>query len=77
LWEQVRFTLLFVTHSIEEALVVGSRIGVLSPRPGRLRAEINAHALRRRWQPVAARTFQVHASQRHAHGLLFDAVKIA
>ena len=25
LWEEVRFTLLFVTHSIEEALVLGSR----------------------------------------------------
>ncbi len=28
LWEEVRFTLLFVTHSIEEALIVGSRIFV-------------------------------------------------
>jgi NitT/TauT family transport system ATP-binding protein len=27
LWDEVRFTLLFVTHSIEEALVVGNRIG--------------------------------------------------
>lgn len=26
LWDEVRFTLLFVTHSIEEALVVGNRI---------------------------------------------------
>jgi NitT/TauT family transport system ATP-binding protein len=38
-----RFTLLFVTHSIEEALVVGNRIGLLSPHPGRVRAEINSH----------------------------------
>jgi NitT/TauT family transport system ATP-binding protein len=37
LWEEERFTLLFVTHSIEEALVVGSRILVLSPHPGRVR----------------------------------------
>ncbi|AIR68514.1 MULTISPECIES: ABC transporter ATP-binding protein [Dickeya] len=43
LWEEVRFTLLFVTHSIEEALVVGSRILLLSPHPGRVRAEINCH----------------------------------
>jgi NitT/TauT family transport system ATP-binding protein len=35
--------MLFVTHSIEEALVVGNRIGLLSPHPGRLRAEINSH----------------------------------
>ncbi|MBV8624667.1 MAG: ABC transporter ATP-binding protein [Herbaspirillum sp.] len=43
LWEEVRFTLLFVTHSIEEALVVGNRILLLSPHPGRVRAEINSH----------------------------------
>lgn len=44
LWRQVRFTLLFVTHSIEEALLVGSRVGVLTPRPGQLRGEIDASA---------------------------------
>ena len=44
LWDDVRFTLLFVTHSIEEALVVGNRIALLSPHPGRMRAEINSHA---------------------------------
>ncbi len=43
LWDEVRFTLLFVTHSIEEALVVGNRIALLSPHPGRMRAEINSH----------------------------------
>lgn len=45
LWEQERFTLLFVTHSIEEALHVGHRILVLSPHPGRVRAEFNALGL--------------------------------
>lgn len=43
LWEASPFTLLFVTHSIEEALVLGSRILLLSPHPGRVRAELNAH----------------------------------
>jgi NitT/TauT family transport system ATP-binding protein len=43
LWEEVNFTLLFVTHSIEEALVVGNRIVLLSPHPGRVRAELNSH----------------------------------
>ena len=43
LWEEARFTMLFVTHSIEEALVVGNRILLLSPHPGRVRAEINSH----------------------------------
>ena len=43
LWEETRFTMLFVTHSIDEAIVLGSRIVVLSPHPGRVRAELNAH----------------------------------
>ncbi len=43
LWQEARFTLLFVTHSIEEALILGNRIAVLSPHPGRLRAEFNSH----------------------------------
>jgi NitT/TauT family transport system ATP-binding protein len=41
LWEDVGFTLIFVTHSIEEAIVVGSRVLLLSPHPGRVRAELN------------------------------------
>ncbi|WP_426114550.1 ABC transporter ATP-binding protein [Massilia sp. PWRC2] len=42
LWEAHHFTMLFVTHSIEEALVVGHRILLLSPHPGRLRAELGS-----------------------------------
>ncbi|WP_082502973.1 ABC transporter ATP-binding protein [Methylobacterium sp. Leaf100] len=44
LWDEARFTLLFVTHSIEEALVVGNRVALLSPHPGRVRGEFNSHA---------------------------------
>ncbi len=40
LWEGTRFTILFVTHSIAEAIRVGDRILLLSPHPGRIRAEI-------------------------------------
>jgi len=36
LWEEFRFTVLFVTHSIEEAVRLGSRIVLLSPHPGRV-----------------------------------------
>jgi len=41
LWDQIRCTMIFVTHSIEEAILVGSRTVVLSPHPGRVRAELN------------------------------------
>ena len=43
LWDEWRMTILFVTHSIEEAIILGSRILVMTPHPGRVRAELNAH----------------------------------
>jgi len=43
LWAETGTTMLFVTHSIEEALIVGSRILVLSPHPGQVRAEVDAN----------------------------------
>lgn len=45
LWDDIGFTLVFVTHSIDEAVVIGSRIVVLSPHPGQVRAEINCNHL--------------------------------
>jgi NitT/TauT family transport system ATP-binding protein len=42
LWESLRLTLIFVTHSIREALTLGSRILILSPHPGRLQADIES-----------------------------------
>jgi NitT/TauT family transport system ATP-binding protein len=42
LWEDTRFTVLFVTHSIPEAVRVGNRILLLSPHPGRVRAELDS-----------------------------------
>jgi NitT/TauT family transport system ATP-binding protein len=68
LWDEQRFSLVFVTHGIEEALVVGNRIGVLSPHPGRMRAEINSHEFGLDSDGAA---FQ--AAARRIHGLLFDA----
>ncbi|MFT3663753.1 ABC transporter ATP-binding protein [Piscinibacter sp.] len=68
LWEEVRFTLLFVTHSIEEALVVGNRILVLSPRPGRVRAELNAHE----FDLAGAGSPAFQAQAQRIHRLLFE-----
>jgi len=41
LWEDTKFTVLFVTHSIAEAIRIGNRILLLSPHPGRVKAEVN------------------------------------
>jgi len=40
LWDDTRFTVLFVTHSIPEAIKVGNRILLLSPHPGQVKAEL-------------------------------------
>jgi NitT/TauT family transport system ATP-binding protein len=68
LWDEVRFTLLFVTHSIEEALIVGNRIALLSPHPGRMRAEINSHGFTS--ASIGGEEFQ-HTAQR-IHNMLFE-----
>ena len=40
LWDDTHFTVLFVTHSIPEAIRCGSRILLLSPHPGQVKAEL-------------------------------------
>jgi len=45
LWSDTRFTVLFVTHSIEEAIKIGNRILLLSPHPGRVKAELASNGL--------------------------------
>jgi NitT/TauT family transport system ATP-binding protein len=42
LWEDTRSTILFVTHSISEAIRIGTRILLLSAHPGRVKAEIDS-----------------------------------
>jgi NitT/TauT family transport system ATP-binding protein len=41
IWQQTRKTIVFVTHNIEEAVLLGDRISVMSPRPGRVRSIID------------------------------------
>lgn len=73
LWEELRFTLVFVTHSIEEALVVGNRILLLSPHPGRVRAELNSH----QFGLHSAGSAEFQAASQRIHGLLFDEDAVA
>ena len=66
LWEETDFTVLFVTHSINEAIRIGSRILILSPHPGRVKAEIRDIRRDLLDGEVAGRL------EREIHNLLFD-----
>lgn len=41
IWESTRKTIIFVTHSIEEAVLLSDRVVVLTPRPGRVNTVID------------------------------------
>src|SRR5213078_2107709 len=40
LWERYRPTILFVTHSVFESIYLSTRISVMTPRPGRIVADL-------------------------------------
>ena len=69
LWARTRLTVIFVTHSIEEAIVLADRIVVMSPSPGRIVADLPVDLPRPR--DVAAPDFNALrrdlAGRLHAH----------
>jgi NitT/TauT family transport system ATP-binding protein len=40
IWEESRNTVVFITHSIDEALILGDRVLIMTARPGTLKADI-------------------------------------
>jgi len=41
LWKETGKTIMIITHSVEEALLLGERLFVMAPRPGRIYKEYN------------------------------------
>src|ERR1043165_1751500 len=69
LWDATGFTVVFVTHSIPEAIKVGSPLLLLSPHPGQVKAELNS-------LPRDAAVADAPALEQKIHALLFsDAVE--
>lgn len=40
LWEKHRITVIFITHSVDEALILGTKVAVMTRRPGKIRETI-------------------------------------
>ena len=69
LWAQTRKTVLFVTHSIQEAVFLSSRIIVMSPRPGRIIDDIACDLPRERGLEIRETPAFIALAQRVREGL--------
>ncbi|MFC6156822.1 ABC transporter ATP-binding protein [Kribbella sp. NPDC058693] len=65
-------TIVFVTHSIEEAVVLADRVVVLTPRPGRMREVVDIDIPRPRSLAQNAYVTEVATISARLHGLLSE-----
>jgi NitT/TauT family transport system ATP-binding protein len=71
IWGEDRKTIVFVTHSIQEATLLADRIVVMSPRPGRLARTLEVRAPRPRSLGVTAHSEELDRVGAELHELLF------
>jgi NitT/TauT family transport system ATP-binding protein len=58
LWENLKMTVLFITHDVEEAILLSNRVMVMTPRPGKVAAVIEVSLPHpRRWDMVLTDEF--------------------
>ncbi len=60
IWQETTAAVLFVTHSIEEAVFLSNRVVVLSPRPGRIKTILDIDLPRPRATDMATRARQIY-----------------
>ncbi len=72
-WEREHKTVLFVTHDIDEALLLGDRVLVMTARPGRIKAEVKVNIARPRSTDLILEP-EFIAFKRQLLGLLHDEI---
>ncbi|MGP4014445.1 ABC transporter ATP-binding protein [Saccharopolyspora sp. 5N708] len=73
LWETLRTTVIFVTHDVDEALLLADRVVVMSPAPGRVRAEFRVTLDR----PRNTRELRFTPQYRDLYDAISDALGLA
>lgn len=71
LWSEHRKTILFVTHSIQEAVLLADRIVVMTPRPGRVARVVEVDLPRPRAFGQSAHSEELNRCSAEVHELLF------
>jgi NitT/TauT family transport system ATP-binding protein len=71
IWGEHRKTIVFVTHSIQEAALLADRIVVMSPRPGRISRILEVTAPRPRSLGLTAHAEELDRVSAELHELLF------
>jgi NitT/TauT family transport system ATP-binding protein len=71
IWNEDRKTIVFVTHSIQEATLLADRVVVMTPRPGRLARTLEVNAPRPRSLGLTAHTDELDKVNAELHELLF------
>jgi len=77
IWERDQKTVLFVTHDIEEAIFLGSRVLVMSARPGRIKADIKIELPHPRSYKIKTSPEFVALKERLVEEIRAEALKVA
>lgn len=58
IWSKIKATILFITHDVEEAILLADRVVAMTPRPGKIAKDVNISLPRpRTWDMVLTEEF--------------------
>lgn len=76
IWSEAKATVLFVTHSLDEAAMLSDRVVVMSARPGRIKAVVEVDLPRPRTSEIIASESFSRITGELWHGLREEALKV-